>query len=217
MPAGKPKQPAVSDSEDPNEAPAESGTTDQNADLVRDAIRLLIAPFEFLREMDTRRYVLAVYGYFFMALTQGMQGISGDTANEDVVPIVGVTIAMAAILGIPVAAFIFGGLLHLFSRILGSQRAMLETIVAVGTVFFWPGLVSAISSLVHVMLAGEINVTIVIVGWYVAGMWALVLSTGAIRVLNNFSWFRAGLAWLMYVLLIATFWWLMRLFSGLGF
>ena len=188
-----------------------------SANLLADSLKLLVSPLSFFRDLDTRRYVLAVYGYLFMALTQGMQGISGDTANEDVLPIVSVTIAMAAILGIPVAAFIFGGLLHLFARILGSQRAMLETIVAIGTAFFWPGLISAIASLAHVMLAGVIDVRIVIVAWYIAGLWALILTTGAIRVLNDFSWFRAGLTWLMYVLLIAAFWWLMQLFSSLGF
>ncbi len=186
-------------------------------DLLKDSVKLLVAPFSFFRNLDTRRYVLAVYGYFFMALTQAMQGISGDTANEDVVPIVGVTIAMAAILGIPVAAFIFGGLLHLLTRVLGGQRTMLDTIVTIGTAFFWPGLISAISSLAHVMLAGEIDVRIVIAGWYVAGAWALVLSTGAIRVLNGFSWLRAGLTWLMYVAMIAAFWWLMTLFASFGF
>lgn len=207
----------MSDNPPPPEEPNESGQPDQAADILGDSLKLLVAPFTFFRELDTQRYVLAVYGYFFMALTQGMQGISGDTANEDVFPIVGVTIAMAAILGIPVAAFIFGGLLHLFSRILGGQRPMLDTIVAIGTAFFWPGLISAISSLAHVTLAAEIDVRIVIVGWYVAGAWALVLTTGAIRVLNDFSWFRAGLTWLMYVLMVAAFWWLMRLFSSLGF
>ena len=211
MPATQLRQPAVSDDNPPPEA------NEQPADLIGDSLRLLISPLTFLRELDTRRYVLAVYGYFFMALTQGMQGISGDTANEDVVPIVGVTIAMAAILGIPVAAFIFGGLLHAFTRILGGRRAMLDTIVTIGTAFFWPGLISAASSLAHVMLAGQIDIRIVIAGWYIAGVWALVLTTGAIRVLNDFSWFRAGLAWLMYVLMIAAFWWLMRLFSSFGF
>lgn len=205
---------------DDNKSPT-PGQQSNTTTLFEDLRRLGLSPRAFFADAanspDNRPYVIAVYGYFFMALTQGMQGISGDTVNEDVYPLVGVTIAMAAILGIPVAAFIFGGLLHGFSAVLGSKRRMQDTIALVGFAFFWPGLFSAIASLAHVILAGEINLTLVITVWYVAGAWALFTSTAAIKVLNDFTWLRAALTWCFYLVLLAAFWWLMQFFAGLGF
>jgi hypothetical protein len=195
----------------PTESPPSETTQDETtqderpgihqspASVLQDTTDLLLQPLAFFRDLDTSRMVVPVYGYFFMSLTQGLQGISAESISSDNLPLVSVTIAMAALLGIPVAALMIGGILHVTASFLGGRRPMPHSIVAIGAALFWPGLLSSIASLASVMLVGLVPIDVLVTAWYAAALWALALTTTAMKALNGFSWVRAFSVWLVYL------------------
>lgn len=159
---------------------------------------------------DYRRpWRLPLTGYFLLSFAEGVDWFATRLPDSSGVAVVLAPLALALVFGTLAWAGMFGGAMHLSSRVLGGKRGVDATIRAVGYACFWPGLFAAPAALVVTLATGgsqasAITALIALGIQLGAGLWCVYTVTAALRSHHGFSWPRAVAAYLLpFLALIA--------------
>jgi hypothetical protein len=115
----------------------------------------------------------------------------------------------ALVVGWLVWALVYGGTLHLGTRLVRGRKGVKNTIRAVGYGLFWPGMVGAMTAAVATLMYQSVWVSerLHFVPPFLRlglGLWALYVTIAAVRSWHQFTWMRATAGWVcgMLVLII---------------
>jgi len=160
-----------------------------------------------LLEFDSDPWLVPYFGYFFLALAEGLPGVSERHPTWSLVGVFLLGIAVSAILGALLWAGFYGGLLHVGSKLLGGTKGIRDTIRSVGYGTFWPGLVavtavSVFTAMTHTQNSPSVFILVPVGINILAAFWAVWSVMMALRVCHDLSWWRAVAAWLFPFVLV---------------
>ncbi len=151
---------------------------------------------------EPKRWLAPLAGFFFVSFSGGYERAVTRSADLSGIALIGIVAMGALLIGVWSWAGIVGGALYLSARALKGKPGLLDSVMAVGYGFFWPGVLAFISA-VAVILGGyrglEIS-TVSSIGVLLqvgAGVWAWYTVAAAIKAHHEFSWWKTIAACLL--------------------
>ena len=154
-------------------------------------------------------WFIPMAGFFMVSFSEGYDRFVSRFPTWPAAVLILVTALGALVLGAWAWAGMFGGLLHLSSRLLRGQEGAAKTIRAVGYAFFWPGVLALAGSVAIILLGyrgDELSASTIVPALLLvcAGFWGIYTVVAALRARHGFGWGRAILAYFLpFVVLIA--------------
>jgi len=167
-------------------------------DEVDDPLKLgqmVTDPFMYFRRLEVTSTTvwIAMLGYFFFYLSNGLQRYDFEmelTSYLKLITLAGIS------LGSWGSFIIYGGFLHLAARIVGGTGHFTRTATALGHAVLLPTFLGVLLGILWVY-PGLIDPRIIYGGFIVCSMLIVAASILAMRVVNELSWWRSILAWLL--------------------
>lgn len=146
---------------------------------------------------DPEPWLVPFVGFFCVSFAEGYDRVLAIWPNRPGVVLLLLVAAGALGIGAWGWAGMFGGALHLSTRLFGGKPGASETIRAVGYAFFWPGILGAVSGAAVILMGyrGDDPPPAAMVPLLLlqacASLWAVYTVVVSLRAWHGFGWWRA--------------------------
>jgi hypothetical protein len=152
-------------------------------------------PINYFRGLNvtTETVWVALVGYFFLYIGNGLQQY---TFESDLGSHLNFIVLAGLFFGSWVSFLVYGGFLHIAAKIVGGTAKFTRTATALGHAVLLPAFVSVLFGILWVS-ADQVHPWLIAAGYIACGLLTVILSIAAIKAVNQLSWIRAVVAWLL--------------------